>query len=86
MMRLPKVVPGNIVELRFWDHHEGCEDPVEYLVYGRVHKVTPLAITVHTWALPKPGPVPEDMASNIHQFSIVRNAITKISILKRARS
>lgn len=84
-MRLPKVVPGTLVEIRFWDHHENSEDPVEYLVYGRVHKTSKIAITVHTWALPKVGPVPEDMAGNVHTFSIVRSAITKINILRRAR-
>jgi hypothetical protein len=82
-MKLPKVSVGNLVEIRFWDHHENLDEPVEYFVYGRVAKVTRLAITVHTWATIDGKPVDEDNRHNIHMFTIVRSAITEINFLHR---
>lgn len=82
----PTVAVDDVVMIEFHDHAEDCpEDAMEFMVYGRVAKVTKTSIIVHSWDFSKP----EDRASNenpenIKSFTIVRKAINKITHLAPA--
>ena len=67
---------GDIVEVRFFDHVEDGE-PIEFVVYGRVGKLTRKFVTIQCWAYPDTL----DDDHNVKAFSIVRSCITGVRVL-----
>lgn len=80
-MRKPTVKPGDVVAIRFDDHVEDSDDVYEFIVYGRVAKVSRKAITVDSWALADPDSDRDDDRENIKSFTILRRVINSIEVL-----
>jgi hypothetical protein len=74
---------GDLVEVRFLDHVEDGEDPIEFLVWGRVRRTSRVAYAVESWAYADPL---EDEADhgieNRKVFTIVKSAIKAIRPLR----
>ena len=78
-MKLPNVKLNNIIEIQFLDHVEDGNSPIEFIVWGRVTKITKLAITVQSWSYADEKETDEN---NTKIFTILKNAITKLTILR----
>lgn len=71
----PKV--GDIVECQFLDHVEDGGDPLEFIVWGRLVKVTRRHYEIVSWAYADPGREGGDR--NEKRWTIVRKAVTRIA-------
>ena len=62
---------GQVVEVEFLDHVEGGEEPLKFVVYGRIQRVDRKSITVICWGYT------DDTAldSNNNYFTIIRSTI-----------
>jgi hypothetical protein len=69
---------GHIVAVEFFDHVEGGNRAVRFVVYGRVTSITRREISVDCWgyADPKAG-----RDGNVTRYTIVRSAICKVTRL-----
>lgn len=72
---------GHIVAVEFFDHVNGADEALHFVVYGRVASTTRRVICIDSWDYA------EDAAydPNVERHTIVRAAITKITRLVEAR-
>lgn len=68
---------GEIYQIRFLDHSEGGEDPIEFLVWGRVRSMTRAVVTLSSWDYPEQA----DLDDNVQTYTIVRRAILEATRL-----
>lgn len=77
-MAKPRAKKGDVVRLRFLDHVEGADEPLEFYVYGRVYISAKSHYVVDTWCyLNIDDP---DRSENINRFTILRKAISEVVI------
>ena len=78
---------GDVVEIVFLDHaeHDAAADngDLEFAVYGRVVSANAHKVLVETWCYANPR-TPFD--ANVVRYSIIRGAIRKLKVLRRAGS
>jgi hypothetical protein len=77
MINREPIAVGDELRIKFWDHVTGADDPIEFLVYGRVAKITPQAITLDSWANVDPA-TSRAHSETVETFSILRMVITRI--------
>jgi hypothetical protein len=85
--RVKKVIPqiGDVVEIKFLDHHENNDDAVEYLIFGKVGVITPRAYVIDCWVHADPSEWPRaENKENIHNYAIAKGVITDLTILRKA--
>ncbi len=73
---------GQIVAVEFLDHVANASRPLKFVVYGRLAGITRTALSVDSWTYADRR-LPAD--SNVERRTIVRAAITKIWILRKAK-
>jgi hypothetical protein len=68
---------GHIVAVEFFDHVNGADEALHFVVYGRIASTTRRVISLDSWDYA------EDAAfdGNVERHTIVRAAITKITRL-----
>lgn len=83
-MRMPNGLgPGDIVEIRFLDHVEDGDDAVEFIVWGRVDKLTRAAVKISAWAFADRDAHPDfPDEGNTKTFTIIKSTIQAIRVLK----
>lgn len=67
---------GDIVECEFLDHVEDGDEPIRFMIYGKLRKSSPKSIAIAVWAYPDNEN--HDGDSNEKVFSIVRRAIINL--------
>lgn len=72
-----KLQPGDEVRLRFWDHMEDADEPMECFAWGRIHKVTRWYVTLDAWA-PAKTEDREETHNALKTFAILRKCITEV--------
>ena len=70
---------GMIVAVEFMDHVESGSNPVKFTVYGRLSRITKIALCVDCWCYTNKK-ISYDR--NVTRYTIVRGAILKISELR----
>ena len=71
---------SDLVELRFLDHVEDDEKPIEFLLYGRVCRCNKQDVTVQCWCYP-------DSYTNDHNvkmFTILRSCVLEVRFLSES--
>ena len=72
---------GDEVRVRFWDHMENTDHPSEYLLYGRVQRCGPRAISVDCWAhVDLDNPERDPSGSETKTYTILRKCITEVAV------
>jgi len=85
-MRMPAGLKvGSIVELTFLDHVEDGPEPIEFTVWGRVSGTTKRSLSVECWGYSNKVDEASHGSHNIKSFTIVKSAVTAVSLLKKAR-
>jgi hypothetical protein len=85
-MRMPVgLKEGSIVELTFLDHVEDGPEPIEFMVWGRVSGMTKRSLSVECWGYASKVDEASHGDHNIKSFTIVKRAVTAISLLKKVR-
>jgi len=74
---------GDLVEIRFHDHCEDGDDAMEFLVWGRVRRVTRSSYIVESWAYanPKDDDGDDEDSENRKIFVIVKKAVLALRIM-----
>lgn len=75
-----KLRKGQIIEVVFWDHVEDGNDPFEFMVWGRLMKVTRTYLVVESWAYADAKRRVDDDDSNIKRFTILRRVVKGVRI------
>ena len=70
---------GDLVAVKFKDHCEQGDEPIEFNLYGRLTKKGTKYITVHCWIYGDDRPRWDE---NEKYYTIVRAAVTDIVILE----
>lgn len=73
-----KTRPGDIVAVRFLDHVQDGDEPIEFIVFGRVHAVKRTHLVIASWVYADPT-IPTD--ANELVWTIVKSAVTQIQHL-----
>lgn len=85
-MRMPVGLKvGDLAEIVFLDHVEDGIDPIEFEVIGRVSNITKRAVTVRCWNYRLAVDAATHNDHNVKSFTIVKKAMSSISILKPSR-
>ena len=80
-----RVKRGDEVRLRCWDHMEGCDEPHEFYVYGRVQVLGKRSLTVDCWAhIDLNDPERDPSGDNIKTYTLLRKCITEIKVYGQA--
>lgn len=74
-MRLRK---GQLVAVEFIDHVQHSNEPLTFVVYGRLLQVDRRSLVVGCWCYAEPR---KKFDHNVDRYTIVRSAITKITHL-----
>lgn len=77
MTTKPKV--GDIVECEFLDHVEDGGDPLLFIVWGRLAKVTRIHYEIVSWAYAQPSD--GDVCTNEKRWTLVKKAVNRISTM-----
>lgn len=78
-MRLCK---GQIVQVECIDHCQEGSEPLEFTAFGRLAKITPVAICIDSWCYTDRR---KPCDTNINRFTIVRSAIKRIVQLEERK-
>lgn len=71
---------GSLVMIQFLDHVEDADEPIEFVVYGRLSHISCNAYTVESWAFVNPAEI-SNRDHNVKRFTIVKKAITELAYL-----
>lgn len=78
-----KPVTGDVIQVRFHDHCEDGDEAIEFLVWGRLNKITRWSYHLHAWAF---ADAIEEAKNENHEnektFTIVKKAVLEIKILE----
>lgn len=70
---------GQLVAVEFCDHVDNASYPLAFVVFGRLAGITARAISVDSWCYADKR---QKYDGNVNRHTIVRAAITKVSILR----
>lgn len=79
-MKVPPV--GSTVAIEFLDHVEDGDEPIPFVVFGRLEKVTRHAFTLASWDYLTPPKRPDMDDENVKRWTIVRHSTTRIKQLR----
>lgn len=66
---------GQVYEVTFLDHVEGGDEPIEFVVYGRLVDARSRSLTIDSWAY---ADLMLPFDSNVVRYTIVRSSVTKL--------
>ena len=73
-----RVIAGDWVRIRFWDHRANDEDVREYYVTGRVHSITIRAYVLDVWALIDPDSADRKSGDTCESYCILKKAVVEV--------
>lgn len=73
-----RVIVGDWVRVRFWDHRSNDEDVREYYVVGRLHAITKRAYIIDSWALVDPDSADRKVEDTCETFCTLKRAIVEV--------
>lgn len=76
-MKLTRRLIGRVVEVRFADHCEGSDEPMQTVAYGRLIDVARSHVVLAGWIA-----LADNATDDSHtRWSIVRSAISDVTVL-----
>jgi len=69
---------GDIVKCVFLDHCENSDDPIEFILYGRLIQKTRAKLVIDCWEY---ADIEEKHDENEQRFTIVRSAVSELTKL-----
>ena len=80
-IELPEIKKGDIVQIRFLDHVEDGDKPLDFIVWGRIDRVYKKSIRVVTWAHAKARNPAKFAECTEKTFTIVKSTVTELKVL-----
>ncbi len=81
-MKLTRKLIGRVVEIRFADHCEGSDEPMQTVAYGRLIDVARSHVVLAGWIA-----LADNATDDSHtRWSIVRSAISDVLVLSPCES
>jgi len=83
MAKKDVIQKGDLVQITFLDHCENSNDALEFIIWGRIDRITRTAYIIASWVYNDPVEQAKDTnTDNENYYVIVRKAITNIKKLK----